>query len=362
MDKKEIRVLFIFRDSLSPNRGTPLRVKSLINEILKDQDILAYTATRDLKSVLKTNHLTLGTNNIKNIFLCRDYIKRNKIDIVVFHTIAAGYFLLPLLILGGKYKRVLEMHGFFEEEAVLYNDISFFKYYRNKVLYGCIYKLCHLITTCSDTARERLLKYNRNVHTIYGGVDLALFDLSNKERILTKSAKIIIGYAGNGRKWQGLDFLLAAFTTLKKHDDGFELKLLLSEKVNIPPTPGVSILPALPHDQVWRFNSECDILVIPRPDNVVNKISFPSKLMEYLASGKVVVGSRTSDIHRIITHKETGMLYAPGDIDEFIKCILELKDPLLRENIAKKGFELCSTKYTWKIQGKLFGRLIKALH
>ncbi len=361
MNQPKKRILFIFRDFFSRNRGTPLRIKSLLKEIEKDPYFEIYSASRDEEVSFSIKHLCLSTKNTKNIFAINKFIKENNIEVVVFHTIAAAYFLLPLLLLSRKYKRVLEMHGFFEEEARLYNDITFFKYYRNKCIYGAIYCMCHLITTCSNTATERLRRYNKNTHTIYGGVDLSLFNPSLndalKKPIGTK--EIIIGYAGNGRRWQGLEFLLESFSILVQRDPSFSLRLLLSEPVRVPDIQNMTVYGALPHDEVARFNAECDILVIPRLDNVVNKISFPSKLMEYLAMGKAVVGSKTSDIHRIITHMETGMLYAPGDVEDFISCLITLKDPLLREKLGEKGHKLAKDHYTWEIQGASFANLLK---
>jgi glycosyltransferase involved in cell wall biosynthesis len=253
------------------------------------------------------------------------------------------------------------MHGFFEEEARLYNDITFLKYYRNKFIYALIYSLCHLITTCSETATQRLRLYNKNTHTIYGGVDLSLFNpsLNDSFKKPDGTKEVIIGYAGNGRRWQGLEFLLESFSVLVERDPSFSLRLLLSEPVRVPDIKNMTVYGALPHAEVARFNAECDILVIPRLDNVVNKISFPSKLMEYLAMGKVVVGSKTSDIHRIITNMETGMLYDPGDTEAFISCLVTLKDPLLRERLGNQGYKLAKDHYSWEMQGQLFARLLK---
>lgn len=360
MNRSKKKVLFVFRDYFSRNRGTPLRIKSLIKEIEKDDSFELYSASRDEKVSFSVGHICLGTANAKNILAINKFIKEKDIEVVVFHTIAAAYYLLPLLLLSRKYKRVLEMHGFFEEEARLYDDITFLKYYRNKFIYATIYSLCHLITTCSDTATQRIRRYNKNTHTIYGGVDLSLFNPSlNKE--VTKSGgtkEVIIGYAGNGRRWQGLEFLLEAFSVLVERDSSFSLRLLLSEPVRIPNIPNLTVYDALPHNEVARFNAGCDILVIPRLDNVVNKISFPSKLMEYLAMGKAVVGSRTSDIHKIITHKETGMLYTPGDIEDFISCLVALKDPVLREKLGENGYKLAKNHYSWEMQGTLFAHLL----
>jgi glycosyltransferase involved in cell wall biosynthesis len=223
--------------------------------------------------------------------------------------------------------------------------------------------MCNLITTCSDTATKKILKFNKNTKTIYGAVDLKKFNseyLSKKNK-LKNSGNIIIGYSGNGRKWQGVDFLLEAFCVLKKRDPDYQLHLLLSEYVDVGSIPDVFVYKPVNHDNVAEFNGQCDILVIPRLDNIVNELSFPSKLMEYLAMGLPVVGSRTSDMHKIVKHKENGMLYKPGDINEFVGCLQELKDSNLRKKIGLNAENLVKTKYSWDTQGALFIDLIKKL-
>ena len=360
---KTKKVLIVYRDFLSKNRGTPLRVKSLVNELLKDKELEIYSASRDCASAFGVTHLCLDQKNLRNIINLNKFIKNNNIDVVVFHTISSAYYLIPLFFLHRSYKRVLEMHGFFEEEAKLYNDISFLRYHRNKFIYSTFYRMCNLITTCSETATKKIIPYNKNTHTVYGGVDLTLFNpsLNGKKMSSNDNSKIIIGYAGNGRKWQGLEFLLNAFSVLMERDQSYSLRLLLSEPVNIPNITNVTVYDSVPHNMVAQFNADCDILVIPRLENTVNKISFPSKLMEYLAMGKPVIGSRTSDIHNIISNGETGMLYNPGDIEGFLNCVLKLKDSSLRSQIGENGFELVKSKYTWEKQGKTFGNLLKNL-
>jgi len=355
-------VLSIYRDYLSYERGTPLRVKSLLNEISKDKKIKLYTASRDTCVKFGVGHLRLSTNNISNLIELNRFIKENNIKIVIFHTISAGYYMIPLWMLNRRFKKILEMHGFSEEEGKLYGDQSFYKYHRNKFFYSCIYRLSDLITTCSQTASEKLLYFNKNTYTVLGGVDLIKFDVNLKKHNKPKlnGEGLTIGYAGNGRIWQGLPFLIDAFSALTKIDPSFNLKLLLSEKLSLPNITNVSVLEPVKHSAVAGFSASCDILVIPRPDNVVNTLSFPSKLMEYLAMGIPVVASKTSDVHRIIVHGESGMLFNPGDTQGFIECVMALKDNKLRDSIGVSGCEI-ARKYSWEIQSKLFTDLVKSM-
>lgn len=359
--KTKKRVLAVYRDYLSYNRGTPLRVKSILTEVAKDQDIEIYTASRDESLPFGVKHLKLSTKNINNIFSLRKLIVRHKIDLVIFHTVSAGYYVPFITLLCPGVQRVLEMHGFSEEEWRLCSDQSLYKYYRNKLFYNSIYLLSNLITVCSETAREKLLKYNQNTYTVYGGVNLTKFNTSFLTDFKDEKSKrdcIVIGYSGNARIWQGLDFLLKSFEILIQKDPSFRLHLLLSEKIPMSSSSNIILFDAVDHDSVAKFNAKCDILVIPRPKNLVNTLSFPSKLMEYLAMGIPVVASRTSDMYRIIENEENGLLFDPDDTQGLIDCLLRLKDQKLREMIGLNG-AITAKKYSWSSQGRLFTDLLK---
>jgi glycosyltransferase involved in cell wall biosynthesis len=364
-DLKNKKILAIYRDYLSYERGTPLRVKSILSELAKDRDIRLYTASRDeTPPVPSSGHLVLGTNNVSNILSLSKYARDNGIELMIFHTISAGYYMPFVAGFNPSVKRVLEMHGFSEEEGKLYGDLSTYKYYRNKLFYSLIYFLSHSITTCSDTAKEKLQSINKNTNVVYGGVDVHKFSPQHIDRergLFTKRDTIIIGYSGNARVWQGLDFLLDAFSELVERDSRFHLHLLLSEKVDrakIINIRNTELFPKTSHEGAAKFNAHCDVLVIPRRENTVNKLSFPSKLMEYLAMGIPVVVSKTSDMHKIIKHNENGMLFEPGDINGFIDCLMQLRDPQLRARIGKNGLETAQN-YSWPVQSKLFAEIIK---
>jgi glycosyltransferase involved in cell wall biosynthesis len=357
------KIVSIYRGKLSLNRGTPLRVASLINEIVKNEDFEYFTCTADDIFETSKSHLTISGKKIHSIKEINTFVKTNNIDVLIFHTLSAAYFLLPLKILNPRKKFVLEMHGFNEEEERLYSDISLYKFYLLKIFFGIIYICSDAITTCSETASIILRKYNSNVTTVYGGVDLHKFNPNIVPTHSFKSAEeeIVIGYSGNLRKWQGVDFLVDVFQELTKRDKLFKLVLLLSEKVTIDIPENVTVLDPVSHDEVGKYNASFDILVIPRPETKVNTISFPSKLIEYMAMGKPVIGSRTSDIHKIVIDGKNGFLYDPEDKEGLINCFLKLKDPHVRASIGKSAFETVQQEYTWKHQGEKVSIVLRSL-
>lgn len=219
-----------------------------------------HTCTLDNESPLGLPHITVTHDHVGDIKKIIQYVRQNNIDVVVFHSIAAAFY-MPFIKMFTSAKMVLEMHGFREEEELLYGGISKFKYMRDKLFYRVIYRLCDLITTCSISATEYLGKFNKNVVSVYGGVDLSLFnpDVVPGNFFERKEGDIIVGYAGDGKKWQGLPFLFEAFDVLVQKYPQFKLELLLSEKRTIPERPYIHVTGAVPHDKVSSFTALCDV-------------------------------------------------------------------------------------------------------
>lgn len=354
MEKSKLKVLSIFRESYELNRGTPIRVRNIIKTIATFEEFDLYTATKDPSCDFSLDHLELDNLNFKNLLKLKDFVKSKQINIVIFHTMSSALYALPLKILlpFKSYKTVLEMHGFLEEEAHFNGNISFFKYYFKKLYFCLIYKSIDLVITCSQTAADIIGKYNKNTLPIYGGIFLPDAELPIKVK-KGNTGQISIGYSGNNRGWQGLDFLIAAFKVLRKTSENFKLNLMLSKKKEFECIDGINYFSSGNQQQASEFNLDNDILVIPRLKNKVNEISFPSKLFDYLHSGNPVVASDVGDLSQILRPGEDILLFKPGDTEDFLRCIKKLEDNEFRTMIGTNGRKVVLSKFNWKVQGSL---------
>ena len=346
--REKIKILSVCRSSLLKTTGTPLRIKQILHGLAKQKDFTLFTSSMDDSFDVGKDHVVLSNNYTKDILMLLKYIKKLNIDIVIGHTITSYLYLLPIRFFTNV-KIVLEMHGFMEEEEKMYGNISKIKYLRNKIMYSFFYTTCNLITTCSYTATKIISRYNSNVVTIFGGVDTLLFYPEAVSGGYKKEGCITLGYAGNARKWQGLEFLIKNFIDIDNEYSNFSLMILLSEPEEHVNHPKIKYINNLPHDKVSSFLIDCDILAIPRPDIKVNRISFPSKLLEYMAVGKPIIASRTSDIDKIITDGYNGLLFEPGDKEGFKRCLLKLKDSRLREKLGNNAVKT-SRNFSWDKQ------------
>lgn len=361
-NKKKIKLLSIYRGIVDDNRGTPIKVRSLSREFAQRDDIAFTLCAWDDEGVLEfPNYFHLTNDHLDDLKKIYAYIKKNNIDVVMGHTMATYYYLLPLKYLT-KAKIVLEMQGYMEEEARFYRDINMLSYHLSKMIYGLFYRVCDLIIASSETSAAILSRYNKNVISIWGGVDISIFHprIPGGNFLKKNPGEIIIGYAGNARIWQGLPFLLGVYAELTAKYPEFKLAILSSQKKKME-THGVIYIDQIAHEKVPLFFADCDILVVPRMHNEVNRISFPSKLIEYMAMGKAVVVSATSDAHRIVKNNKDGLVFEPGDKDALINDFLYLRDPATRERLGQEAWKTVQNRYTWKHQADLFVESLKSL-
>jgi glycosyltransferase involved in cell wall biosynthesis len=80
--------------------------------------------------------------------------------------------------------------------------------------------------------------------------------------------------------------------------------------------------------EIPRHLGEASVLVLARPASQQADAGFPTKLGEYLASGRPVIVTRTGDIAAYLTDGENAYLVPPGDEDALVqKLRLALSDP-----------------------------------
>lgn len=144
-------------------------------------------------------------------------------------------------------------------------------------------------------------------------VDFGRFDLntSNTEEVP------YIFYAGSfSQKKDGVKSLIRAFQIIAKDMPELELWLAGGIKqtgeaeelckliVKYGLTDKVKLLGEVNRGEIPGYLTNAKILVLPRPDSIQARGGFPTKLGEYLASGKPVIATRVGEIPKYLSKDE----------------------------------------------------------
>lgn len=159
------------------------------------------------------------------------------------------------------------------------------------------------------------------------GVDLALFGapLPRDEALaqeLAIGAGPVIGFIGSFYDYEGLDDLIAAMPPITAaHRDarlllvgGGPMEAALKAQAEASPAArAIRFVGRVPHDQVDRYYSLCDVMAYPRKASRLTDLVTPLKPLEAMAQGKLVAASDVGGHRELVTDGVTGVLFPPDD-------------------------------------------------
>jgi len=169
------------------------------------------------------------------------------------------------------------------------------------------------------------------------GVDLDLFGAPPpRDEALGEALGLgpgpVIGFIGSFYDYEGLDDLIAAMPALvARHGDARLLLVgggpmadaLRSQAAASPVAGAIHFVGRVPHDQVERYYSLCDIMAYPRKASRLTELVTPLKPLEAMAQGKLVAASDIGGHRELMADGETGVLFRPDDPEA---CALSLAD------------------------------------
>jgi glycosyltransferase involved in cell wall biosynthesis len=192
------------------------------------------------------------------------------------------------------------------------------------------------------------------VHTIRNGVDARRFARPPATGLADARARLGAGrhdclvlYAGTHGISQALPVVADAAALLDGRaggpgirfafvGDGADKRQLRRRVVELG-LGNVSLLPGVPSDQMPELLAAADICLVPLRDVPLFATFIPSKLFEYLAAGKAVIGSVAGEAAEILA--EAGaVVVPPEDSDSLASAIAALADaPQRRLAMGKAG-------------------------
>ncbi|MEO6136069.1 MAG: glycosyltransferase family 4 protein [Ginsengibacter sp.] len=313
-------------------------------------------------TIISNNYLKRQLDNFRGVLnLCLKILfekKKSKTDVLIYYTLSPIVAIFLYLIT--RFRKVI----FLKEESEFP-----FVYYGNKgklsrYLIDFHYKLFDGLLLMTNT----LIKYfseEKKITVPYLHVPMTVdFERFNSVQRLQNMANNYIAYCGvlNNEK-DGVDILIKAFISLASEFPNLELYLIgdpISEKIlqdykfeieKNNCSHRVHFTGRVGSAEVASYISNADVLVLPRPKSLQAEGGFPTKLGEYLSTGKPVVVTNVGEISFYLKHELNAYIINPGSIESLfnqLKSIL-LNYPQALET-GTKGKSVALANFNYKIQ------------
>jgi glycosyltransferase involved in cell wall biosynthesis len=113
-------------------------------------------------------------------------------------------------------------------------------------------------------------------------------------------------------------------------------------------------------DEEYTQIRQCDVGIMPLPDNPFERGKCGYKLIQYMACGLPVVASPVGVNSRIVDHGQSGFL--ASNEAEWVHALEQLRDhPELRESMGRRGRSKVELEYSLQVHApRLAGLLMKA--
>jgi glycosyltransferase involved in cell wall biosynthesis len=117
----------------------------------------------------------------------------------------------------------------------------------------------------------------------------------------------------------------------------------------------------VPYEQVGTLLACGDVMLLPYPDQGVDRAGFPNKLGDYMAAGRPVVTNPVGDSGRMIQEEGIGLVAeeTPAAFADAI-CTL-LSDSEMRNAMGQKARQLAETRFSWRTRATVINELYEAL-
>lgn len=212
-----------------------------------------------------------------------------------------------------------------------------FEFFKNKTRQNC---KCIIVPMTVDVSRFYFVPEKQNIgdYIAYCG-DVG----GNKDGVMN----LILAFSIIEKKYPSLKLLLIGGT--KKKEEFNQLKQY-AESLK---THNVCFYGQVNRDEIPSLLMNSKMLALARPSSLQSTGGFPTKLGEYLATGKPVLVTKVGDIPLYLRDNENAFLAEPDNNIKFANKISYILDNYgLALEVAKQGKILTETTFNYKVQAK----------
>ncbi len=248
------------------------------------------------------NYVFKNGNIIKSMLMYRKQLKKilKEANAVIAYNVCYPWLLLPFMARHRKCKSVVILADYSGAES--YKSL-FMKLFAKVCLFDM--RNYDLVVGLSSNIKNKLTKKQKFI-CVEGGINLTDF-LTEKFKALpqTKNEKIRIMYSGALKDVTGVDLFLDAIKKIKNPDIEFIFsgKGVLENEIIKQAKKDKRIIfkGSMPYEEYLSVLSNAHILINPRNMNMPeNQNNFPSKYMEYLASGRVLISTKFAGFEKFL--------------------------------------------------------------
>lgn len=222
-----------------------------------------------------------------------------------------------------------------EEFAPDHRLIAYFSHYLGHIWLPRFSNGVIAISTRIQEVYERRGIATLLLPSLFSGSDVSASEAAQGE-VSPASRPFHVMYVGQGKVEDGVPELLLAIGKLRSSGMDVVLDVVGASSSKIadsftaigresgPLPKWVTVFGWVPPSDYVRHLAATDCFVLPRPSNGTNQANFPTRLPEFLSTGKPVIIGIAGDIPRYLTHGEHALLLQESDADEIASCIGQL--------------------------------------
>lgn len=294
----------------------------------------------------------------------------NKEKIEMMH----AHWILPQGLIGVFLKKIrkipllVSVHGsdLFPLKSAFFKNMQHF-----------VIKNADFITVNSEATKKELLQrfpqYSSKVKMIPMGVDMNLFKPRNIRKPKKYGKTTVMLFVGRLSDQKGLQYLIESMPDVIEYSHSIKLlvigegpygKILKDIVIDNHLEKHVEFLGSMKSAEITKYYNFADIFILPSLSNKTGTEALGLSLLEAMASGCAVIGTRVGGIPFIIKDNYNGLLVEQRNSAELAKAILTLlKDKSKARKLGRNAAQLVRKSYSWdKISNQfmeIYGDLLK---
>ncbi len=170
-------------------------------------------------------------------------------------------------------------------------------------------------------------------------------------------SELVLLYVGNIGPHRGLDVAVRAMPDILEQVPAAMLVIVgdgtFRQRVErLAHTMGVSQAVRFeghqPFSKVHRYIQASDICLVPHLANAHTNTTMPHKLFQYMYMKKPVIVSTAAPLARVVRETHSGLIFESGDPVSLAHCLLQLRDPAVRDRMGDNGYRAVMERYNWR--------------